>query len=88
MARGGKRIGSGRKEGSINVPKLTAYFTQEEVRQFVEDLKERAKKSDRIAVFVGEHLFGKPAQQVGFDEQTIQLIFDNAFASVSTSNRS
>lgn len=80
MAHGGKRQGAGRKEGSINVPKLSAYFTQKEVAAFVEDLKERAKKSDRIAVFVGEHLFGKPSQPLGFDEGTLQLIFDNAFA--------
>jgi len=42
----------------------------------------------RMIELVWGYLDGKPAQQVGFDEQTLQLIFDNAFASVSTSNRS
>lgn len=63
MAHGGIRKGSGRKVGSIPLA-LKDYFTADETKAFVEDLKERAKKSDKIAVFVGEHLFGKAPQPI------------------------
>jgi len=65
MAKGGKREGAG------NVSQLNGwsrkfgdYFTPEEVIAFVADMKERAKTNERIAVWVGEHIFGKAPQPI------------------------
>jgi hypothetical protein len=60
--RGGKRQGSGRKEGSQNLPKLSSFFTDKELLDYVTHLKKRYKKSDIITKFVGEQLFGKAPQ--------------------------
>ncbi len=50
-----------RKAGSQNLPKLSSFFTQKELEQYVKHLKARYPFSDKVAVFVGEQLFGKPS---------------------------
>lgn len=61
--RGGKRVGAGRKPGE-GLPRFSTYWKDEEIKDFFEYLKKRARKSDKIAIFVGEHLFGKATQPV------------------------
>lgn len=81
MAKGGKRPGAGRQEGSMNIPKLSSFFTQAELEEYVAFLKTRYKESDKIAVFVGEHLFGKaPQPLVGSDGRELPQPIYNVFA--------
>lgn len=74
---GGKRKGAGRKTGSMNIPKLSSFFTDKELRQYIAHLKKRYKKSDKIAVFIGEQLFGKALQALehsGKNGEAIKII--------------
>lgn len=87
MAHGGKRQGAGRKKDSI-VPKFSTYFTQEELEKFVHNLKERADKSDKIAIFLAEHIWGKAHQTVDANlSGKLEITFDNAFTSSPETNR-
>jgi hypothetical protein len=79
MAKGGKREGAGNKAGSIR-PKITDYWSQDDIQEYFDHLKENYKKSDRLAVFVGEHLMGKAVQPIGNDNgQPLLISFDQAF---------
>lgn len=81
MARGGKRQGAGRKPGSTVRPVLRTFYTQAEIKAYVDDLKERAKTDARLKVFEGEHLFGKAVQPIGNDETGSLIIsFDKTFS--------
>lgn len=64
MKNGGKRPGAGGIELNGWSKKFADYFTPEEVWEFVADIKERAKKDPRIAIWVGEHIFGKAVQPI------------------------
>lgn len=78
--RGGKRAGAGRKKGTKEIPKVSAYFTDKEMRDFIKDLKERASKSDKIAVWLGDQIFGKAPQTIeGNLAGTLTITFDSAF---------
>lgn len=67
MARGGYREGGGRKEGSVAMPKLSSFFTIKERDEYVKHIKARYTQSDKIAIFVGEQLFGKAVQTLAGD---------------------
>jgi len=78
--RGGKRNGAGNKEGSIR-PKFNLYWSEKEIEEYMQWIKENYQKSDKLATWVGDHLFGKAVQPIGGDpENPITLQFDNAFA--------
>jgi hypothetical protein len=66
MSRGGKRKGAGGYLGQVK-PRFTDYWTPEEIKQFMVDMKEKAKTDSRIATWCGDHLFGKPVQPIGND---------------------
>lgn len=79
MAQGGKIKGSGNKAGSIR-PSFTAFWTEKEIFDFMQDMKKRAKKDPRIAIWVGDHLFGKSVQPIGTEDGKPLIIqFSNAF---------
>lgn len=61
MAHGGKRIGAGEKKDSIR-PKLTHYWSQEDIKEYFEYLKHAYKTEPVLAKFVGEQLMGKAIQ--------------------------
>lgn len=65
MAKGGKRPGAG-NVSTLNgwSRKLGDYFTPEEVIAFMDDLKDRAKKDSKIAIWVADHIFGKAPQPI------------------------
>ncbi len=65
---GGKRAGAGRRVGSGDKPHIRDYWTPEQIANFYRSLYERALKSDRLAVFVGEQLSGKAAQPLTGDK--------------------
>lgn len=66
MINGGKRERAGNKEGSVR-PKMTDFWSQEDIQNYFSYLKENYKKSDVLTKFVGEHLMGKPVQPIGND---------------------
>lgn len=75
MAKGGKQPGAGRPKGSITRPQLRDSFTKQELIDFANSLKERAKTDSVIAKFVGEQIYGKAPQPIeGHMEH--ELIFD------------
>ena len=67
MAKGGKRLGAGNKEGSVR-PKITDYWTQDDIADYFVWVKENYKKNPRIATWVGDHLLGKPMQPLGNED--------------------
>lgn len=81
---GGKREGAGRKKGSTTRPQLRDFYTEEELKTFIEDLKEKAKTDTNIMKFVAEQVFGKAVQPIGNDDGKPLIVqFDNAFISPS-----
>lgn len=80
MARGGKQPGSGRPKGAVTRPQLRDFFTQEEIVDFVADLKEKAKTDPGLQKFIAEQIFGKAIQPVeGNLSGTLVLEFDKTF---------
>ncbi len=80
MAQGGKRKGAGRKHGSTTRPQLRASFNDKELKDFVNDLKAKAKTDPTIMRFVAEQIFGRATQPIGNDEgQPLVISFDSAF---------
>lgn len=71
--------GAGNKEGSMR-PKISSYWTEEDIEEYFQHLKENYKKSDILTKFVGDHLMGKAVQPIGNDDGKALLVkFDNAF---------
>lgn len=66
MKRGGKRVNSGNKLGSVR-PKITDYWSQDDIQDYFSWLKKEYKKEPSLARFVGEQLMGKPVQPIGND---------------------
>jgi hypothetical protein len=86
---GGKREGAGRKAGSTTRPRISVIenFTPEEVVEFFDDLKKRAKTDSRIALYLAEQLTGKAPQAMSLDMTgNLTITFDNAFTSTPETN--
>lgn len=64
MAKGGKRPGAGRKVGSTTRPQFCDYFTEDDIRQLVEVVKEQAVQDNKLLMWCLDHRFGKAAQTV------------------------
>lgn len=68
MAKGGKRQGSGRKPGVSKATKLKRkiqdHFSDDEVKELIEDAKQMARNKPEIMKFLLEQIFGKAPQQV------------------------
>lgn len=58
----------GRPKGSTSRPVLRDFFTKKEIKDFVEDLKEKAKTDMYIKKFLAEQIFGKALQPIGGEE--------------------
>ena len=76
MASGGKREGAGRKYGSKSRPTIFEFWDNGDIATFFDHLKEKYKTDSRIAVFVGEHLMGKPQQTVALTGADGAPLFD------------
>jgi len=71
--KGGKRIGSGNKQGSIR-PKITDHWSEEDIKGYFTWLKKEYKNQPTLAKFVGEQLMGKAIQPLtGEDGGPIQI---------------
>lgn len=66
---GGKRVGSGRPRGAKTLIKAIDYFDKKELKAFWNDLKERAKTDNKIALYFAEQFTGKAAQAVDIGNQ-------------------
>lgn len=87
MAHGGKRANSGNKLGSVR-PKITDYWSQKDIDNYFDYLKNNYKKSDRLAVFVGEHIMGKAVQPLSdADGQTLAIAFHAIFNSAKETKK-
>jgi hypothetical protein len=68
MARGGKRPGAGRPEGSKQGKSfrrtIETYFNESDIEEFFEFLKDNYKEDMRLMQWVGDHLLGKPQQSI------------------------
>lgn len=82
MARGGARVGAGRKPGKPDLPKLRDFWSEKQIKDFFKDLYERAKTSDRIAVYCAEQITGKASQAIDVTSQgeKLQLILPHEIA--------
>ncbi len=67
MQRGGKRQGAGVKQGSVR-PKISTYWSQEDIDEYFTWLKKAYKTEPTLAKFVGEQLMGKAVQPIGNDD--------------------
>lgn len=67
MSRGGRRKGAGGKEGQIK-PNFFAFVTPEDIKEYMDWVKANYKKDKKLAVWYGDHLFGKPVQPIGNDD--------------------
>ncbi|MHB0977946.1 MAG: hypothetical protein ACYC1K_00860 [Minisyncoccota bacterium] len=63
---GGKRQGAGNKEGSER-PNFYKFVEQTEVREFMDWVKKNYKKNPRLAIWYGDHLFGKASLPITGD---------------------
>lgn len=68
MAHGGKRPGAGGKEGSIR-PKLTHYWSQEDIQDYFNWLRDNYKNDASLVKFVGEQLMGKATQAIVTEDE-------------------
>lgn len=62
--RGGKRQGAGRPVGTPNKLQLRDYLTQDHINEFIEYLIDNYKESDKLMMWMGDHLFGRAPQAI------------------------
>lgn len=87
MAKGGKRKGAGRKWGSRDRPTIFDFWSDGDIEEYFEFLKDNYKEDMRLMQWVGDHILGKAPQPVDADVTgTVEIKFDNAFASTSEEN--
>lgn len=66
--------------------KFADYFTPEQKAEFLADVFERSKKDSRLAIWVGDHLFGKapqPIEGTGKDGELVIKIVNYASDNVA-----
>lgn len=71
---GGKRPGAGRPKGSKTVPQFRDYVSDKERKKFVEFVLDQYMGDIRLALWLGDQLFGKAPQPLtGKDGGPIQV---------------
>lgn len=76
MAHGGKREGAGRKKGVRSVPALRDSVSEKERKAFIAHMLKSYPESDRIATWLGDHLYGKAPQTIDLEadvEETLTI---------------
>jgi hypothetical protein len=74
MAKGGARPGAGRKKGSTTVPQFRNYVSDAERKKFVEFILDSYMGDMRLAVWLGDQLFGRAPQPLtGPDGGAIEI---------------
>lgn len=67
MALGGKRKGAGNKEGSTR-PNFFKFVTPDDVTKYMDWVLKNYKKNPKLAMWLGDHIFGKAVQPVAGDD--------------------
>lgn len=67
MAKGGKRIGAGRKPGSTNKLQICDNFTDKEIQELIKTAKEMSKTDKDMVKYLLDQVYGKARQTVGVD---------------------
>ena len=62
--KGGRQPGAGRPKGSTTKPRLMDYWTEKDVEEFFEFLKDNYKEDMRLMQWVGDHILGKAPQAI------------------------
>jgi hypothetical protein len=75
MAKGGKRPGAGRPKGSKTVPQFRDFVSDKERKKFVEFVLDQYMGDIRLALWLGDQLFGKAPQPLtGEDGEPIAIV--------------
>lgn len=70
----------GRPQGARTLISVSKYFTEQEKKDFFENLKLRARTNDKIAIYLAEQLSGKAPQAMSLDVGgNLTIKFDNSF---------
>lgn len=70
----------GRPKGAKTLVRVIEYFTPEEIKEFFNNLKERGKTDNKIAIYLAEQLTGKAAQAMSIElGGEVKIIFDRSF---------
>lgn len=77
MAHGGKRKGAGRKRGSGDRPSIFNYWSEKDIEEYYAHLKDNYKTSDKLAVWIGDHLEGKAPQAIDLTSGGKPLLIAN-----------
>lgn len=78
MAVGGKRPGAGRKPGKT--VRLLDLLSSKDIEAFKKYLLANYTKDNRLAVWMGDHIFGKAPQSLtGPDGGALRIEFDSSF---------
>jgi hypothetical protein len=64
MARGGKRTGAGRPEGSKNKLSIRDYMKKNDIEEFFEFVLSTYKESEKLTIWLGDQLIGKATQAI------------------------
>ncbi len=74
----------GRPKGTFTRPQIRDFFTEEDIRNLIEDAKKKAQEGDAtILRTLIEQIFGKPAQALelqGKDGESIKIEISEAIA--------
>lgn len=62
MAKGGARVGAGRKPGKT--VRLLDLLKKDQINEFMEFLIDNYKEDARLMIWMGDHIFGKAPQAV------------------------
>lgn len=69
-----------RPVGSKNKFSISDFASQKDAKEFLAHIKKNYKKSDKLATWYGDHLFGKAPQPLtGEDGGPLIISFDKAF---------
>ena len=74
-----KGSGVGNKEGSVR-PNFFKFVTPKDIEDYMKWVLKNYKKNPKLAMWFGDHLFGKAVQPIGNDgDKPLKLSFDSAF---------
>jgi hypothetical protein len=74
-----------RPVGSKNKFSIHDFAKEKDAREFLNYVKKNYKKSDKLATWYGDHLFGKAPQPLtGADGGALIISFDNTFSAATS----
>lgn len=74
---GGARPGAGRPKGSTTVPQFRDFVSEEDRAEFVEFVLSTYKEDVKLTIWVGDQIYGKPAQSVALSDPDGSPLFSS-----------